>query len=244
MRQVENIMGMAITLDIPRCESKVVFEKVFDRLRDIDRRFSPYKNNSELSKYQRGELKDENLSKEFKEVLKASKEAGKSTDGYFSVYFSGKFDPTGYVKSWAILEASKIIEYNKFRTYCIGAGGDVLARSSSNKIWKIGIQDPKNKAAAIGAISSKNFAIATSGSYERGKHIINPKTGEPADELVSVTVVGQEIIQADVFATAIFAEGLSGLILAEELEGYNAFAVDKSGDYFMTSAMGSMLELF
>jgi thiamine biosynthesis lipoprotein len=243
MRKVEQIMGMAISVDIPQCENKVVFETVFDRFRNIDRRFSPYKNDSELSKYQRGELKYKNLSKEFKVVLNASKEAGKLADDYFSVYFSGKFDPTGYVKSWAISEVSKIIENNKFKTYCIGAGGDVLARSNSNKNWNIGIQDPKNKSAAIGVVSGNNLAVATSGSYERGRHIINPKTGEPAHELESVTVVGPEIIHADIFATAIFAEGLSGLILAEELEGYDAFAISDSGDYFMTSNMDSVLEL-
>ena len=54
-------------------------------------------------------------------------------------------------------------------------------------------------------LSIFNGAVATSGNYERGQHIINPKTGQPANELLSVTVAGPDIITADVLATAIFA---------------------------------------
>jgi thiamine biosynthesis lipoprotein len=243
MRKVEQIMGLPISVDIPGCSDETVFYKVFEKLNKIDRQFSTYKKESDLSKYQRGEIKEEDLSTEFRQIMHACKEASKLTGGYFSAYFSDKFDPTGYVKGWAIARAAEIIESSGCQTYCIGAGGDILAGSNSGKIWNIGIQDPKNKKEIIGKISAKNLAAATSGNYERGNHIVNPKTGEAADELLSVTVVGPEIITADIFATAIFTEGASGLILAEETEGYEAMAIAKNGDIFMSSNMFSAIEL-
>jgi thiamine biosynthesis lipoprotein len=241
MRAVEHIMGMPITLDIPDTDDEIIFNKAFDKFRKIDSRFSPYKDDSELSRFLRGEIAQEKLSAEFKKIMAACIEAEKETDGYFSAYFSGKFNPTGYVKGYAIAEAGKVIEKNGFKTYCISAGGDVVARSVSDKIWNIGIQDPDNKLKIIGNISDRNFAVATSGHYERGKHIINPKTGEFADELVSVSVVGPDIIKADILATAIFAGGKSGLDLADEIKDYETLVIDNSDGFSVSSGMVSVL---
>jgi thiamine biosynthesis lipoprotein len=297
MRVVEHIMGIPITMDIPDCDDALIFEKVFKRFREIDKRFSPYKTDSELSKFQRGEITSSNLSEEFKKIMAACKEAQNETDGYFSAFYSmpspshldavqgageerpqmyvkydedvpepsnaamrqepagisgfagkhGKvvrrawYDPTGYVKGWAIAEAGKIIEKNGRRTYCISAGGDVLARSMSDKIWNVGIQDPHHKHKIIGKISDRNFAVATSGNYERGAHVINPKTGEAAQELLSVTVTGPDIIRADVLATAIFAGGKSGLILAEEINDYETLVIDNSEGFSVSSGMVAIL---
>jgi thiamine biosynthesis lipoprotein len=265
MRVIEHIMGIPITMDIPDCDDALIFEKVFKRFREIDKRFSPYKNDSELSKFQRGEITSSNLSEEFKKIMTACKNAQEETDGYFSAYYnmpspshhlagssgfakkytkvarSAGYDPTGYVKGWAIAEAGKIIEKNGRRTYCISAGGDILARSISDKIWNVGIQDPNHKHKIIGKISDRNFAVATSGIYERGLHIVNPKTGEPAQELLSVSVIGPDIIRADVLATAIFAGGKSGLVLAEELSDYETLVIDNSEGFSVSSGMVAIL---
>jgi thiamine biosynthesis lipoprotein len=200
-----------------------VFEEVFKRFREIDNRFSSYIRDSELSKYQRGEIGEKDLSAEFKKVVKACKEAEKFTDGYFSAYFSGKYDPTGYVKGWAIAEAGKIIEKHGIKTYCIGAGGDILARSNMDKVWNVGIQDPKNKQEIINMLSIANGAVATSGNYERGAHIINPKTGKLADKFLSATATGPDIIMTDILATAVFAAGNSELI--KKYPNYKVFVV-------------------
>jgi thiamine biosynthesis lipoprotein len=207
MRKVEFIMGMPITVDIPVYDNSSLFKEVFDRFRQIDERFSPYKKDSELSKFQRGEIVDKDLGIEFKKIMAACEKAKKETGGYFSAYFSGKYDPTGYVKGWAIAEAGKIIENAGIKTYCIGAGGDILARSDSKKIWNIGIQDPRDKNKILNKLSILNGAVATSGNYERGKHIVNPKTGKLVDKFMSVTVTGPDIIKADILATAIYASG-------------------------------------
>lgn len=238
MRHVAQIMGMPISIDIIGGEPGI-FDKVFARLREIDERFSTYKTTSEVSRYQRGEVSQP--SRELKMVIEACKRAEAATGGYFSAWADSSFDPSGYVKGWATNEAAKIIKAAGFNTFCIGAGGDILARSNSAKNWSIGIQDPRSKVEVVGVLRAKNFAVATSGNYERGAHIYNPKSGKLADELASFSVVGKDIIKADILATAGFSAGLSGLKLVEKQLGYEALAIDKTGRQFMTSGLQRLL---
>lgn len=226
MRKTVQIMGTAVTIEVPKLKNEAIIKDAFDRLRAIDRKFSLYKKNSELSRYNRGELNEQTLSAEMKYVLHACRRWEEKTDGYFTAWYDGDCDPSGYVKGWAIAEAGKVIEDYGHKTYCIYAGGDILGRSSSKKVWEIGIQDPRDKAKILDLLSISNGAVATSGNYERGKHIINPKAKKPADELLSITVVGPDIITADVLATAAFAMGKKGLDFVSHQKSYKAIAVN------------------
>ncbi len=227
MRQAAIIMGTGVSLDMPDCDNPAVFQKAFERLRQIDRRFSLYKPDSEVSRFSRGELAEKSLSAQLKDVIKACKAAEKLTGGYFSACAAGGFDPSGYVKGWAIAEAGKLVEEQGYGTYCLGIGGDILARSDSDKIWQIGIQDPRHPQKILNKLSISNGAVATSGNYERGQHITNPNTKQPADELLSVTVSGPDIITADVLATAAFAAGHSAAELLEKFTGYQHLIINK-----------------
>src|SRR5581483_4282218 len=109
MRRVEQIMGMPISIDIVDCDDESIFKKAFERLRLIDERFSTYKSDSEVMRYRRGGIKPEKLSAEFKKVVKACYEAEQMTEGYFSAWYGRQFDPSGYVKGWAVAEAGKVI---------------------------------------------------------------------------------------------------------------------------------------
>jgi thiamine biosynthesis lipoprotein len=229
MRRVQQIMGLPISIDIPKCEDETVFEAAFNRLRRIDERFSPYKPESEVSRFAGGKIAEEDLSAELKDIIKACKEAEAKTDGYFSAWAAGSFDPSGYVKGWAIAETGKSIEQHGYKTYCIGAGGDILARSDNDKIWNIGIQDPQDTTRILNLLSIPDGAVATSGSYARGAHITDPKTKRPADELLSVTITGPDIIWADILATAVFAMGGKGFAFMAGQPGYEVLIVEKSG---------------
>jgi thiamine biosynthesis lipoprotein len=225
MRKTAQIMGTAVSIDVQNLKNVSVIEAAFSRLREIDKKFSPYKKNSELSKYNRGELNKQTLSSEMKFILHACRRAEETTDGYFSAWYGDKVDPSGYVKGWAIAEAGKVIEEQGYKTYCIYAGGDILARSDGTKTWNIGVQHPRNKQKILNKLSISNGAVVTSGNYERGKHIINPKTKKPADELLSITVIGPDIVMADVLATAAFAMGQKGIEFIKKQRGYEALAV-------------------
>ena len=83
--------------------------------------------------------------------------------------------------------------------------------------------------------TGQNLAVATSGTYIRGLHIYNPKTGMPADDMISLTVVGDHICDVDLVATAAFAMGDLGIRFVEEMPGFEAYAIDKDGMATMTS---------
>ena len=227
-------MGTGVSLDVPAAKDEAIFEEVFKLLRKIDERFSSYKKNSELARYQRGEV---GLSEEMATIKKACTKFERLTDGYFSAYFSGKFDPTGYVKGWAIAEAGKLLDKKGIKTFCMSIGGDILARSDGNKEWKIGIQDPTDSKKILNKLSIFSGAVATSGNYERGQHIINPKTGRPADELLSVTVVGPDIITADALATACFAMGNNSIEFLNQQKNYEAVIVTRLGKLLKTDSL-------
>jgi len=220
-------MGTAVSLDIPGCKAAKVFEAVFERLRQIDKKFSTYKSDSEVSRFARGLLTEAKLSAEVKQIVGACRQAEQWTDGYFSAWAGGDFQPSGYVKGWAIAEAGKVIEKQGHKTYCLGIGGDILARSAGDKVWNIGIQDPKDKSKILNKLSISSGAVATSGNYERGAHIINPKTGQPANELLSVTVNGPDIIKADILATAAFAAGEGAANLLKKFPDYKSLIISK-----------------
>jgi FAD:protein FMN transferase len=228
MRKVEQIMGLPVSVDIPGCENAGIFNAVFSRLREIDSRFSLYKPDSEVSRFRAGGITEAQLGDELKEVIEACREAEKKTDGFFSAWASDDFDPSGYVKGWAIAEAAKLIGQKGLKTYCIGAGGDILAASASEKTWQIAIQDPADKSRILNKLSIKDGAVATSGNYERGSHIINPKTKKPAQELLSVTIIGPDIIQADILATACFAMGGKAADFMKRQSGYEALIISKT----------------
>lgn len=234
-------MGTGVSIDIPGAE-EAIFNKVFDRLEQIDDRFSTYKTDSEVSRFKRGEIAEGELSHELKRIVKACKAAEKATNGTFSAWAEGNFDPSGYVKGWAIAEAGKIINKAGFKTFCIGIGGDILAVSDSDKNWRIGIQDPANRQSILTTLTVKNMAVATSGTYERGLHILNPKTKKAADSILSITVVGPDIIDADVLATAAFVQGEFGLnFIGGQAHGYEALMVAKNGKVSMTDGMAAYL---
>lgn len=232
-------MGMPIVLDIPDANSYSSFKKVFMNFRETDERFSPYKTNSELNRYNRGEISHVKLNPQMLQVINYCRKAETATGGYFSAWDGKVFDPSGYVKAWSIEQAVNLLKELGVESFCLSAGGDILARG--NKIWRIGIQNPHDNNQIVATIKLKNMSIATSGNYERGLHIRNPKTGKPADFWASLSVVGQEIVTADVLATAGFASGPKALELIKKHSGYQALAIRKNGQTQMTSGISKLL---
>lgn len=235
-------MGMPVVIDIPGLKDETVITEAFDELKKVDGQFSPFKPESELSRFKRGELPADKVSIGMKAVMKACLEAERYTDGYFSARYDGEFDPSGFVKGWAIDEVKKSLLEKGCRTFCISAGGDMVAKSAGDKIWRIGIQHPKKKSKVLGTVLAKNLAVATSGTYARGRHIINPKTKKPATFFLSLTVAGPSIIKADVFATTAMAMGTRGLKFIDKHRSYEVLAVGKDGRVYLSGGMARLLD--
>ncbi len=240
MKQSKILMGMTIKIEIAdKNVNEKVFNKIFAYFDEIDRRFSTYKEDSEISKINRGELKEENWSKEMKEVFELSEKTKKETNGYFDIKKpNGKYDTSGLVKGWAIWEAANILKTNGFSNFYVDAGGDIQAfgKNEKNEPWSIGIRNPFRPEEIIKKIILKDKGVATSGTYVRGQHIYNPKKpNETIDDIVSLTVIGPNIYEADRFATAAFAMGEKGIYFIEQLPDFEGYMIDKNGIAKMTT---------
>jgi FAD:protein FMN transferase len=180
-----------------------------------------------VSRINDGRLRIEDADAEVTEVLARCDGYEAATDGFFSAWRGAVLDPSGYVKGWAIARACAILDARGHRSYFVDAGGDVRTRGESGvgEPWRIGIRHPVERASVVRVVLGRDLAVATSGTYEKGSHIYDPHTGAPADELVSLTVVGPSIVEADVQATAAFAMGARAIEYLERLPGYEAYAI-------------------
>lgn len=227
MRETRDIMGMPVSVEIADAPATAAdYEKVFSYFIDVDERFSTYKETSEISRLNRGEISLEESSDDMKEIFRKAEETKRETEGYFDIKKpDGSIDPSGLVKGWAVKEAANLIESLGYADYYVEAGGDIQTsgKAPDGNDWSLGIRNPFENG-IVKIVYPKERGVATSGDYLRGSHIYDPHTGRPAEsEVVSLTVVGPDVYEADRFATAAFAMGEKGIEFIErraELEGY------------------------
>lgn len=224
---------MPATVEV--CDSTVTaqhIDEVFILFTHIDETFSPYKDTSEISRLNRSELTLEQLSPEVQDVLRTCEGIKQETQGYFDVYHNGSCDPSGYVKGWAIQQAADYLHKQGFSNFFVEIAGDLQTAglNSEGKPWQVGIRNPFNLDEIVKVLSLSGKAGATSGSYLRGAHIYNPlNTEDTLGEVVSLTVVGDRIVEADTYATAAFAMGTAGVSFIAGLPDFEAYAIDTTG---------------
>lgn len=226
-----SIMGMPITIDIRDAKSvNSDFDEVFKFLDQVDKKYSPFKDTSEVSKFNRGEK----VSREMKNILLLCDKLKRETRGYFDPKRpDGKTDPSGLVKGWAIKKAADILRNKGFKKFFVDAGGDaeIVGRN-----WKWGVRNPFNVRQIVKVLRLTNCGIATSGTYERGQHIYNPITKQnKITDIVSLTVIGKDVYEADKFSTPAFAMGRSGIEFIETVPGLEGYMIDNNGVATMTS---------
>ena len=240
MKDTRIIMGMHITVEIvgKRVTSKI-FEEIFSYFIAVDKQFSTYKADSEIMRINRREISKANYSLEMREIFSLAEKTRRETYGYFNIKKpNGTLDPSGIVKGWAIQNATKILLKKGYRNFYIDAGGDVQSNGLNAKggEWSIGIRNPFKIQEIIKVLHVKEKGIATSGSYIRGQHIYNPHVPEKELlDVVSMTVIGSDILEADRFATAAFAMGKEGINFIEQLPGFEGYAIDSTGMATFTS---------
>jgi thiamine biosynthesis lipoprotein len=244
MKKQAIIMGMPVTVQI--ADGKATQEdiqEVFAYLNFIDKKFSTYKENSEISRINRKEVKRLNYSNEMQKVLRLCKETKKETGGYFDINLNGKLDPSGIVKGYSIWQAAKILEKKGYRNFYIEIAGDIqtFGRNEKGEEWRVGIQNPFNLKEIVKVVRISDRGIATSGNYQRGKHIVNPKTKLFTDEIASLTVIGLNVYEADRFATAAFAMGEKGIEFIEKLKGFEGYMIKKDKIAVMTGGFKKYL---
>jgi thiamine biosynthesis lipoprotein len=256
VRHAEPVMGTVVSFDVPasaRVDGSL--ERAVSWLHWVDRVFSPYRPDSDVSLLAAAEVTVDGCADEVAEVITACAALRAFTGGYFSAAPSGRFDPTGYVKGWAVERCAEILRAAGAVSYLVNGGGDVQcgggrpgsrpgldpgARPGSAALWRVGIADPLRPGRLALVVETADGAIATSGTAERGAHIIDPVLGRPADGLASITVVGPSLALADAFATAAFAMGPDrARDWTESLDGYEAYAITADGAPWQTAGFAA-----
>ncbi|HEY5012149.1 MAG TPA: FAD:protein FMN transferase, partial [Acidimicrobiia bacterium] len=185
--------------------------------------FSTWRVDSEISRLARGELGIADASPELPVVLDLCERLKVTSRGAFDIGFAASvdapdwpgrcaIDPTGVVKGWAVDRAEAMLRACGASHFSVNAGGDVLvAAPPGAEPWRVGIQHPWERDKIALVVELTTGAVATSGDYERGEHVIDPRTGRAAAGLASVTVVASDLATADGAATAALALGRDGM---------------------------------
>lgn len=236
MKQTRLLMGMPISVEIVDAGvTEAVIDKIFEYFAYVDEKYSTYKPTSEISKINQG-LPRREWSAEMKHVLGLCDQTRRETKGYFDIRRNGKLDPSGLVKGWAVKNAADMVAASGFNNYFVEAGGDIQVSGTNftGEPWRVGIRNPFNRDEIIKVVAVTTEGVATSGTYVRGQHVYNPhEPDKTIDDIVSCTVIGPDIYNADRFATAAFAMGLGAAAYIEAMEGYEAYMIgaDKIATY-------------
>jgi thiamine biosynthesis lipoprotein len=137
-------------------------------------------------------------------------------------------DLGGAAKGFAVDRVKEVLKEHGVETALVDAGGDIalLGRKPHGETWKIGIRHPRSPGETIEVLEVDSGAVATSGDYERCffqdgvryHHILDPKTGLPARGAISVTILANTALEADILSTAVFVLGPErGMTLIEQL---------------------------
>jgi thiamine biosynthesis lipoprotein len=242
-RRIESIMGTVVSVDVHEpFVGPDVLDAVFAQLRDVDARFSTYRPDSEVSRIARGELAESDSSPDVRHVLAACDHLAVTTGGAFDARrhrSDGALDPSGFVKGWALEEAAWSIDSAGGRNYWLNGGGDIVARgeASPGRAWRVGIRHPDRADRVAAVLAIRDRAVATSGSYERGDHITDPRSGGSPGGLRSVTVVGPGLAFTDAYATSIYVMGLPGLDWLDAYPEYAALVITDDDRVVSTPGM-------
>lgn len=151
-----------------------------------------------------------------------------------------RVDLGGIAKGYAIDRLAAVLRAWEINDFFINAGGDIFASGTKadQSQWQVGIKDPRRPDSVVAAFALCDFAVATSGDYERyfindGKrfcHILDPANGYPGRMCQSVSVLASTAEEADVLATYLFLIG--------HLK--NTSATDKIPAYVIVDAGGTL----
>ena len=184
-------------------------------LQQVDRVFSTYRDDSWISRLDRGEVSLADCPPGVAEVLDLGEQARRESDGAFDVRRTSDreddarrmLDPSGVVKGWAIARAAELFTCLDETDVCLSAGGDMVCRTAApgSPGWRIGIEDPADPSRVLAVVPVRNGAVATSGATHRGSHIRHAASGAVPRSVASVTVVARDLTWADIDATAAYA---------------------------------------
>lgn len=239
--RVEPVMGTVFRIEVCGAPvSEAVLDEAVALLHRFDEVFSTYREDSPVSRLARGEIALTDCPAEVATVAALCADAYECTGGYFNPGFAGGYDPTGLVKGWSVERVHDLLRSAGSTAHSVNGGGDVrvFGETAPGVPWEVGITHPFAPDSFVAVVSATDLAVATSGNYERGAHVMNPFTGRPASELAGVTVTGPDLALADAYATALFAMGDDALGWAIRQPRTEALIVRTDGTLGKTPGFG------
>jgi thiamine biosynthesis lipoprotein len=259
VRVLEDVMGLPVTIDVRDAVAPAVVEEAFAWLRWVDATFSTYRGDSEIARLNRGELREDDADPQVRAVLTACRALRERTGGAFDAEAAarmpavgarpgggggrpGAVEPAGYVKGWAVAGAWERLALRGVRNALLDAGGDVLARGQPEpgRRWRVGIQHPLQLDKTAAVLEVSDLAVATSGAYRRGEHIVDPASGAPPRGVLSVSCTGPDLAVADALATAAFAMGDRGAAWLARQDDVDAMVIDSAEQVLTTPGFDAL----
>jgi len=234
----ERVWGTVVTFDFRADEFPSTYDKILSDaiayLHQVDAWFSTYRVDTPITMLRNGLLPDYRMPRVVRDVLDACRYAKSLTHGAFDPWaVRGGVDPSGYVKGWAAGQVADQIVRAGIPNVSVNAAGDIACRGhqAPGEDWAIGILNPYDTQQVVEVVHIGDGAIATSGLYERGEHVANPRTGTTEVWFDSATVVGPDAGLADALATAALIEGPDAAAWFTELPGWSVYFI-KDGEAF------------
>ncbi len=239
----EEVMGTIVTFDayyqygdeVGADDGRGLAAAIAD-LHHVDRMFSTWQRDSPLSRLRRGDESLTEMPSEILDVLEACRIARQLSRGWFDPWrIPGGVDPTGYVKGWATQRALKRFVTPSMLGAIVNGAGDVATHGipALDQTFRIGVSDPVSPTRLASVVESPG-AIATSGSYEQGNHLIDPFSGDAMTRAASATVCGEDLGLCDALATGLCVGGEAAMEHVAALDGYEALLIGFNGDWQWT----------
>ncbi len=234
-----SLMGTYITITINDAKASAHMAAAHERLKELEKLLNRFDPKSEVSLINREAANTEVIiSPDTYKCIDLAQKVSRTTSGAFDITLTGdyknialnpknhsvrfkkpgiKINLDGIAKGYAVEEARRVLFKRGVKSAMIDAASSIAVLGGP---WKIGIKNPRKKDDVLGIIVLQNGeAVSTSGTYEQGPHIIDPKTGKPADSCISVTVVGRDAGFLDGLSTGLFVLGpKDGAALSKKLK--------------------------
>lgn len=237
---VAPVMGTTVSIDIrdPGIGPEVA-EAALAVLQALETRFTTFRAGSEISRLGRGELDLADAHPDVREVLDACAVLRAESGGAFDAWRDGRLDPSGYVKGWAAERAADVLRAAGARRWAINVGGDIVCAGEPvpGVPWRIGVRHPDVAARTVLVLGVRRGAVATSGLYERGAHVVDARDGAVPLAWRSITILAPDLATADAVATAALAMGATGPAWAAAQPGCAVAAIDAAGRLFTSPGL-------
>lgn len=250
MRRVFPVMGTMTSILVADATCRILGAAAVEaslgaaqrELEHLDRRFSHYSTDSEISAWLTGGAVSPEAVADFDFVIRQCTRLRDASKGVFTIKDprTGAIDTAGYVKGYAIRRAAEVLRAGGVNDFLLCVGGDTFAsgRPASDRAWRVAVADPTSQRGVAAIIDLTDLAVATSGTSERGDHIWSGSRSASGD-LLSFTVIGPDIAETDAYATIGFAMGEAGVSWVAQHNGYRSLAIRTDGTLVGDAALVS-----